>query len=60
MFEFIWNLASFLIVLGILVTAHEYGHYWVAKRNGVHVIRFSVGFGPVLWKKIDKAALSLL
>ena len=51
MFDFIWNLASFVIALGILVTVHEYGHFWVARKNGVKVERFSVGFGKALWRK---------
>ena len=51
MFEFVWNLASFVIALGILVTVHEYGHFWVARKNGVKVERFSVGFGKAIWRK---------
>ena len=51
MFEFIWNTASFVIALGILVTVHEYGHFWVARKNGVKVERFSVGFGKAIWRK---------
>ena len=51
MFEFIWNAASFVIALGILVTVHEYGHFWVARKNGVKVERFSIGFGKALWRK---------
>jgi len=51
MFEFIWNAASFVIALGILVTVHEYGHFWVARKNGVKVERFSVGFGKAIWRK---------
>jgi regulator of sigma E protease len=51
MFDFLWNLASFVIALGILVTVHEYGHFWVARKNGVKVVRFSVGFGRALWRK---------
>ena len=39
----------FLIVIGVLVSFHEFGHYWVARIVGVKVIRFSVGFGKVLW-----------
>jgi regulator of sigma E protease len=54
MFEFIWNAASFVIALGILVTVHEYGHFWVARKNGVKVERFSVGFGKALWRKTGK------
>jgi len=52
MFDFFWNAASFVVALGILVTVHEYGHFWVARKNGVKVLRFSVGFGKVLWRKI--------
>ena len=52
--DFLWNLASFVIALGILVTVHEYGHFWVARKNGVKVERFSVGFGKPLWRKIGK------
>jgi len=55
MFEFLWNLSSFIVALGILITVHEYGHYWVAKRNGVKVERFSVGFGKPIWRKTDSA-----
>ena len=51
MFDFIWNAASFVIALGILVTVHEYGHFWVARKNGVKVERFSVGFGKAIWRK---------
>jgi regulator of sigma E protease len=51
MFDFFWNLFSFVIALGILVTIHEYGHFWVARKNGVKVERFSVGFGKALWRK---------
>ncbi len=40
----------FLLTLSILVTFHEYGHYWVARRCGVKVLRFSVGFGQPLWR----------
>ena len=43
-----------LIALGILVTIHEYGHFWVARKCGVKVLRFSVGFGRPLWLKKDK------
>ena len=39
------------VALFILVTIHEFGHYWVARRCGVKVLRFSIGFGPVLLKR---------
>lgn len=43
-----------IVSLGILVTFHEYGHYWVARRCGVKVLRFSVGFGRPLWMRRGK------
>jgi len=46
-FDWTWNyIIVFLIVLTVLVYVHEWGHYWVAKRNGVRVEVFSIGFGP--------------
>jgi regulator of sigma E protease len=54
MMDFLWNLASFVVALGILVTVHEYGHFWVARKNGVKVERFSVGFGRTICRKIGK------
>lgn len=45
-------LIAFAIVLGVLIIAvHEFGHYIVARWCGVKVLRFSIGFGPVLWQK---------
>src|SRR5580700_10688385 len=41
-------LAAFLVAIGILVAVHEFGHYWVAKRLGFKVLRFSIGFGKPL------------
>src|SRR5690606_36407536 len=40
-----------IVSLGVLVTFHEFGHYWVARRNGVKVLRFSIGFGKPLWTR---------
>ncbi|MFT5635428.1 MAG: regulator of sigma E protease [Cognaticolwellia sp.] len=54
MIEFIWNLGSFVVALGILITVHEYGHFWVARKNGVQVERFSIGFGKAIWRKYDR------
>ena len=51
MLDMLWSLGAFVITLGILVTFHEFGHFWVARRCGVKVITFSVGFGKPLWKK---------
>jgi regulator of sigma E protease len=47
----IGSLWWFVISLGLLVTFHEFGHYWVARRNGVKVLRFSIGFGKALWSR---------
>ncbi len=44
------TLLAFLLTLGVLIVVHEYGHYRVAVACGVKVLRFSVGFGRVLWK----------
>src|SRR5687767_12272161 len=45
MSEFIGSVWWLIVSLGVLVTFHEFGHYWVARRCGVKVLRFSVGFG---------------
>ena len=45
---FLTALLSFAVTIGILVTIHEYGHYWVAKKFNVKILRFSVGFGKVI------------
>lgn len=50
----LFTLLAFAIALGVLITFHEYGHYWVARRCGVHVERFSVGFGKVLLRRTDR------
>ena len=47
-------IASFLVLLGVLVTIHEFGHFIVARICNVHVQRFSIGMGPVFYKKRDK------
>ena len=45
------SLFFFIVALAILIVIHEYGHFWVARRCGVKVLRFSVGFGKPLWSK---------
>lgn len=47
-------IAAFLVAIGILVAVHEFGHYWVAKRLGFKVLRFSIGFGKPLLKRIGR------
>jgi regulator of sigma E protease len=44
------SLFFFVVAIGILVTFHEFGHYWVARKAGVKVLRFSIGFGKPLLK----------
>ncbi|MGJ0486056.1 MAG: RIP metalloprotease RseP [Methylomicrobium sp.] len=43
------TLFYFILTIGILVSFHEFGHFWVARKVGVKVLRFSVGFGKILW-----------
>jgi regulator of sigma E protease len=52
--EFFGSVWWLVVSLGVLVTFHEFGHYWVARRFGVQVLRFSVGFGKPLWKRTAK------
>ncbi len=49
----IHNIFFFIVAIGVLVTFHEYGHYWVARKAGVKVLRFSIGFGRPLfsWRR---------
>ena len=46
--SFIWNAASLILLLSIVVTIHEGGHFWVARKLGVKVLKFSIGFG-IVW-----------
>ena len=48
--ELLKTLLFFVLALGILVTAHEFGHYWVARRLGIKILRFCIGFGRPLWQ----------
>jgi regulator of sigma E protease len=50
----LFTVAAFIVALGILVAVHEWGHFWVARRCGVKVQRFSIGFGKALWRRTDK------
>ncbi|MEM9100793.1 MAG: RIP metalloprotease RseP [Pseudomonadota bacterium] len=54
MLDFFWNFLSFVVAIGLLVTIHEYGHFWVARKLGFKVLKFSVGFGPAIVKKQGK------
>lgn len=50
MIEFLQSVLALIVTISILVTVHEFGHFYVAKKCGVHVERFSVGFGKVLFR----------
>jgi len=45
------TLLAFVLAIALLVVFHEFGHYWVARRCGVKVLRFSLGFGKVIYSK---------
>jgi regulator of sigma E protease len=51
----IWYVVWFLVAVSLLVTVHEFGHFWVARRLGFKVLRFSVGFGRPLWRHVGGA-----
>src|SRR3546814_17615974 len=50
----LFTLLALIVALGILITFHELGHYWVARLCGVRVLRFSVGCGKVLARRTDR------
>ena len=52
--SFLWSLGSFIVAIAILVAIHEYGHFWAARKCGIKVHRFSIGFGKVIWRRTDK------
>jgi regulator of sigma E protease len=50
-----WNILWFIVGVSLLVTVHEYGHFWVARKLGFKVLRFSIGFGKPIYKRVGKA-----
>lgn len=52
MIGIIYTVGSFLVAISILIAFHEFGHFWVARKLGVKVLRYSIGFGKPLWRKI--------
>jgi regulator of sigma E protease len=50
----LWALLAFAVLLGVIIAVHEWGHFYVARRCGVHVIRFSIGFGKPLWSRLGR------
>lgn len=51
---FINSVLAFIVAIGVLVTVHEFGHFWVARRLGMKVLRFSVGFGKPILSRVGK------
>ena len=49
--DVLYSVIAFVVAIGVLVTVHEFGHFWVARRLGVKVLTFSVGFGRTLWSR---------
>lgn len=56
----IQNILSIVISLGVLITFHEFGHYFIARRCGVKVLRFSVGFGKPLFRYVGKTGTEFI
>jgi len=54
--KYVVFLVAFLVAISILVAVHEFGHYWVAKKLGFKVLRFSIGFGKPLLTRVGKDA----
>jgi len=54
MLQVLISMAAFLVAISILVVVHEYGHFWVARRFGIKVLRFSVGFGKPFYRFYDR------
>ncbi len=54
MMEFLGSVWWLLVAFGLLITFHEFGHFWVARKLGVRVLQFSVGFGRALWSRQGK------
>lgn len=52
--QLLWTIGAFILAIGIVVTFHEFGHFWVARRCGVKVLTFSVGFGKPIWSRVAK------
>lgn len=49
--DLLLKVLAFIVAIGLLVAVHEFGHFWVARRLGVKVLRFSIGFGKPLWRR---------
>jgi regulator of sigma E protease len=52
--ELLTSVLAFVVAISVLVAVHEYGHFWVARRLGIKVLRFSIGFGSPLWRRTGR------
>ena len=52
--EISFSFLAFMLAIFVVVPVHEWGHYWVARKMGVKVLKFSIGFGPVVWSKVGR------
>ena len=52
--NFILTLLILMIILGVIITIHEFGHFIAAKKNGVYIDEFSIGMGPLIFKHKPK------
>lgn len=50
--QFVISLVTFIVAIGILVAVHEFGHFWVARKVGIRVLRFSIGFGKPIYRRM--------
>jgi regulator of sigma E protease len=53
--ELLSSAGYFVVALGVLIAVHEFGHFWVARKLGVKVLRFSIGFGRPLWRRTARS-----
>lgn len=61
MTDFLYYVVAFVVALGVLVVVHEFGHFWAARRLGVKVLRFSIGFGKPLWvRRVGRDRMELV
>lgn len=52
--EVLFTVAMFVVAVGVLITVHEFGHFWVARRAGIRIHKFSIGFGPAVLSRTGK------
>jgi regulator of sigma E protease len=50
--QFVISFVTFIVAIGILVAVHEFGHFWVARKVGIRVLRFSIGFGKPIYRRM--------